>query len=221
MPISATCPTCSHDFLVKDEIAGKSFRCKHCGGTVKVDLPRRSKVVEELPTASGDDESWGYDSWSGEDADHALSAPPRRKGGSKPQRNAQPNDPSVMPIEAMFAIGCIAVLGFLNLWELASNDDLVWKIIAFVRLGVEARVVWGIRQRMDQTGIAATIAAVMMTLISVYALFALATDPDLRIDMSARQILLARIYFTAQTLAEIGVIVGLNLPRTRAFLASR
>ncbi len=121
----------------------------------------------------------------------------------------------------MLAVGCIGVLGVLNLWELASGDALVWKLIAVVRIAVEARVVWGLYKQINQTGIAATIAAVMMTLLSVFLLWTLATDPDLRIDMTPQEFSMARIFFSIQTAAEIGVIIGLNLPRSRSYLAPR
>lgn len=127
---------------------------------------------------------------------------------------------SAIPIEAIVAIGCIGALGVLNLWELASGDALVWKLIAVVQLIVEARVIYGIWNRINQTGIAATVAAVMMTVLSMVLLWLLSSDPEMRADLTARQLQLAQAYFIIQTIAEIGVIVGLNLPRTRAFLSS-
>ena len=85
---------------------------------------------------------------------------------------------------------------------------------------VEARVIYGIGNRIHQTGIAATVAAVMMTVLSMVVLWQLSSDPEMRADLTPRQLQLAQAYFSIQTVAELGVIVGLNLPRTKAFLSS-
>lgn len=228
MPISVLCPKCERNFLVKDEIAGKSFRCKDCQAIVKVPSATRTQIVKEIETEEtsvGDGGDWGYDSWNGEDTTTSLrtkraSSQARSKPADKRHNVTQPRAVSAIPIEAIVVIGCIGALGVLNLWELASGDALVWKLIAVVRLIVEARVIYGIWNRINQTGIAATVAAVMMTVLSMVLLWQLSSDLEMRADLTAHQLQLAQAYFIIQTIAEIGVIVGLNLPRTRAFLSS-
>lgn len=62
MPISVLCPKCERNFLVKDEIAGKSFRCKDCQAIVKVPSATRTQIVKEIETEEtsvGDGGDWG------------------------------------------------------------------------------------------------------------------------------------------------------------------
>lgn len=125
----------------------------------------------------------------------------------------------LMPIELMLAVACIAVLGVLNLWQLASSDPAVWKIVAVIRLIVEARVVWGFWTQNRQTGIAATVAAVMMATVSLYLLLGPLRDPQVLADISREEQRNSRIYFCIQAIAEIGVIVCVNLPKSRRHLS--
>ena len=237
MPINIACPQCQRAFTVRDEIAGKSFRCKDCHAIVSVpgikppqqksaepesaelrpSVAKRKPVAPELPA----EEDWGYDETWQDDQQSELPAPVRRaKKKAAPERTADTTDSPVIPIEGMLAIASIAVLGVLNLWVLISPDDILWKLIAAIRIAVEARVVWGIRERNGQTGLAATIAAVMMTLISVFMLWSLSSDPEVRADVSPQELRNGQIFLAVQAVAEIGVIVGLNLPRTRRWMAT-
>ena len=144
----------------------------------------------------------------------------RTKRKTTAERSADTSESPVIPIEGILSIASIAVLGVLNLWVLISPDDILWKLIAAIRIAVEARVVWGIRERNGQTGLAATIAAVMITLISAFMLWSLNSDPEVRADVSPQELRNGQIFVTVQLVAEIGVIVGLNLPRTRRWMAT-
>lgn len=231
MPISVSCPQCQRQFVVRDEVAGKSFRCKDCETVVSVPALRpavpkstqteapakkRRSVAPEPPA----DEEWNDDSWQEEQPSELPPVPKRTRRKVVSERNERADDSSVMPIEAMLAMASIAVLGVLNLWVLLSPDDVLWKLIALLRLAVEARVVWGIYQRNGQTGLAATIAAVMMALISAFMFWSLTFDAEVRADLDSRDLRSGQLFSVLQTVAEIGVIVGLNLPRTRRWMAA-
>ncbi len=192
MAIQVNCPHCETAASVRDESAGKSVRCKVCQGTIRVPA-----VVEDSADEFGVPEK------------------ARRKGKSKSKSG------SGTPLGLVFAMACVGVLMLLNLWELASGDDLVWKLIAVLRLFVEARVIWGLREKQDETALTATVAATMMTLLSCYLLFVAFADPELKVEMTASELVASKVYFSLQALAEIGVIVGLNLPASRAFLAKK
>ena len=237
MPINVACPQCQRQFVVRDEIAGKSFRCKDCETVVSVPAikpaqqkpavpgstePRPSLAKRKAATpAPPAEEDWGYDETWQDDQQSQLPAPARRaKRKAAPERTEDARESPVIPIEGMLSIASIAVLGVLNLWVLISPDDILWKLIAAIRIAVEARVVWGIRERNGQTGLAATIAAVMMTLISVFMLWSLSSDPEVRADVSPQELRNGQIFLAIQAVAEIGVIVGLNLPRTRRWMAT-
>lgn len=125
------------------------------------------------------------------------------------------------PYGVLLAAACVGVLMLLNLWEMASGDELVWKIIAMLRIFVEVRVLWGLKQRQDQTALTATVAAAMMTVISLYLTYNLFTDPDLKIDLTAQEMFASKLYFVIQTMAEVGVLLGINLPSSKRFLTVR
>ena len=135
------------------------------------------------------------------------------------ERDADSGESPAIPIEGMLSIASIAVLGVLNLWVLISPDAILWKLIAAIRIAVEARVVWGIRERNDQTGLAATIAALMLILISAFMLWSISTDYEIHAEVNPEDLRNGRNFLMIQTVAEIGVIVGLNLPGTRRWIA--
>jgi hypothetical protein len=235
MPINIACPQCQRQFVVRDEIAGKSFRCKDCEAIVSVPAskpapqkPVAPKSAEPMPSVAKHkapeppaEEDWGYNETWQDDQQSELPAPVRRaKKKAAPERSEETSESPVIPIEGMLAIASIAVLGVLNLWVLISPDDILWKLIAAIRIAVEARVVWGIRERNGQTGLAATIAAVMMTMISVFMLWSVTSDPEVRADISPQELRNGQIFLAVQAVAELGVIVGLNLPRTRRWMAT-
>ncbi|MCA9053295.1 MAG: hypothetical protein KDA75_05625 [Planctomycetaceae bacterium] len=45
MAISVQCPHCSHDYTVKDDAAGRKFKCKECGAVVEV--PAAAGVADD------------------------------------------------------------------------------------------------------------------------------------------------------------------------------
>lgn len=55
MALSVTCPTCGQTYRVKDELAGKKFRCKHCQAIVVISndmiLAEEAEPDPILPTA--------------------------------------------------------------------------------------------------------------------------------------------------------------------------
>lgn len=151
-----------------------------------------------------------------EDREEEYGRPERARKTSKAKSKSAR---SGTPPGVVLAMVCVGALMLLNLWELASDDEIVWKFIAVLRLFVEARVLWGLKERQDQTALTATVAAGMMTLVSFYMLYMLFTDLDLRMEITPKQLLASKIYFILQGVAEIGVIAGINLPGSKAFLS--
>ncbi len=61
MPIKAKCRKCSRDYTVKDELAGKKFRCKQCEAPVTV--PQPAVLIEDEP----EEDEWGSDDFGSTD----------------------------------------------------------------------------------------------------------------------------------------------------------
>lgn len=144
-----------------------------------------------------------------------TSLEPRRRKKKKPQHPTG----DVRPWGILLAAASIGVLLLLNLWTLGSGDELVWKLIALLRLFVEVRVLWGLKQRQDQTALTATVAAGMMTVISVYLLYMVLFDAEVQAEATRQELRNSRIYFSLQTLAEMGVLLGINLPASKRYLS--
>ena len=193
MSIRVTCPQCQTTVSVREEAAGKSVRCKVCQGSLRVPA-----ALEDIEEEYGRPEQ-------------------ARKTSKTKSRSAK----SGTPHGVVLAMSCVGVLMLLNLWELASDDGIVWKFIAVLRLFVEARVLWGMKERQDQTALTATVAAGMMTLVSFYMLYIVFTDLELQVEMTSAERVASKVYFLVQTFAEIGVIVGINLPESKVFLSKR
>lgn len=148
--------------------------------------------------------------------DDDLPEPRHRK-----KRRAQRVSGDVRPFGVLLAAASIGILLLLNVWTLLSGDELVWKLIAVLRLFVEIRVLWGLKERQDQTALTATVAAGMMAVISLYLLYIALFDADLRLESTVQELRNARIFFSLQTLAELGVLLGLNLPASKRYLSVR
>ena len=148
--------------------------------------------------------------------DDDLPEPRHRK-----KRKSQRISGDVRPFGVLLAAASIGVLLLLNVWTLLSGDELVWKLIAVLRLFVEIRVLWGLKERQDQTALTATVAAGMMAVISIYLLYIALFDADVRLESTVQELRNARIFFSLQTLAEFGVLLGLNLPASKRYLSVR
>ncbi|MEW4487299.1 hypothetical protein AB1L42_04410 [Thalassoglobus sp. JC818] len=79
MPIRATCRECGKSYNVRDELAGKKFRCKQCQKPVSV--PQPAVLEEEEPEPEED--LWGSDFGSFDDEDDYLPPPPPKKKKKK------------------------------------------------------------------------------------------------------------------------------------------
>ncbi|MDY0164909.1 MAG: hypothetical protein RBS80_00110 [Thermoguttaceae bacterium] len=99
MSISVTCPGCSRKYLAKEELAGRTLRCKLCGQSLRVPVPELTfpgPEWEPLPGLHNDDDFWAENLGTAADAkaigsntpsDSArtplLLRPPRRIDGKR------------------------------------------------------------------------------------------------------------------------------------------
>ena len=130
MPIQATCRKCSKSYTVKDELAGKKFRCKQCQAVVTV--PQPAVILEEdepdddLFAESddfGDDDFGSFDDdfggGFGDDYEDDYSPPPRKKkkpaARKKKKRRKKSSGPGIGSRIGAIAggvFGFLIVLGF-------------------------------------------------------------------------------------------------------------
>ncbi len=108
MSISAICPSCSRQYKLKDEMAGKSFSCKDCGEKIRVG---KSGTAEQSKLRSQGDETADLDPWS-------SPLPPRKRPATTAARR-ETSKPSRIPLiagicagVAIIAIAIVAVVIF-------------------------------------------------------------------------------------------------------------
>jgi hypothetical protein len=135
MPISVDCPKCSKTYTVKDEFAGRKFRCKECGAGVSV------------PDAAGggDDDPWGDDlDDAGGDA-----LPPKRSSAGKKKKKSRGGG---MPATVIVAIVCESILILLNLVGVAGNlmsENVPGACGSLFHVMIEAAAIFGYIQRQN------------------------------------------------------------------------
>jgi hypothetical protein len=107
MPISADCPRCGKTYQVKDDFAGKKFRCKACQGVVTVPAAGEGGGGEKDPWDDLDLGSFqSGDPYADAESEAPAEAPRRRTKGKKKSKSQSGG----MPATIMTAIGCEAVL---------------------------------------------------------------------------------------------------------------
>ncbi|MEZ6068307.1 MAG: hypothetical protein R3B90_21920 [Planctomycetaceae bacterium] len=141
MPISVKCPQCQTTVNVKDEFAGRKFRCKTCGSAVTV------------PQAAGsDDDEWGDDDLEGGeplDQGEALPRPKRRKSSGGRSRRSSGGG---MPTPVVIAIVCECLLILFNLLSIAGNlmsSNIGGACGAGFRILIEGAAILGYVQRQN------------------------------------------------------------------------
>jgi membrane protein YdbS with pleckstrin-like domain len=149
MSIQFACPACARPLSVKQELAGKSARCPHCGATLRVPGPEQAAVVRK-------EES------SGLAGAHQPAAPPPLPGPAKqvPAGHAPAGDPVLWwghprmfrgePTRFLALIVAVAAGGAIC-WALAAvtHSPKVGLVAALVILAVVGMIVltWWLRCR--------------------------------------------------------------------------
>lgn len=133
MPIKAKCRKCSKSYTVKDELAGKKFRCKQCEAPVTV--PQPAVLIEDEP----EDDDWGsgdFGDFSEDDYDDIPARPKKRKkkpAAKKKRKKKRSSSGSGVGAKIGAILG--GVFGFLVV------VSLIMKIISGVG-GIDIGVSW-------------------------------------------------------------------------------
>lgn len=114
MPISVNCPSCGRAYSVKDDAAGKKFRCKQCEAVVSVpDAPSEAEgdPWDNLDLSAADDP------YADGDTDEAPAQLPVRRRKKKSAKKSS----SGMPISVMVATAGEVCLILLNMVGIVGN----------------------------------------------------------------------------------------------------
>lgn len=115
MPIDVSCPRCGHGYSVKDDAAGRRFKCKHCGDAI--DVPGATLTEASPPESRGFE--LASDADRREPTDDALLPASGRRG-----RRASSATPSSRLGKASLIIGCIV-------WVLVAIGFVVMMVVGF------------------------------------------------------------------------------------------
>lgn len=198
MAIDVTCQ-CGSTYSVKEENAGRKFKCKQCGEVLQV--PAIKKRDEKLPSDLFSDDTDNYD-----DSDDEL--PPPRRGGRSRRRKGRGDAASRVTAPAI----CLLVLSVVHLLlhllnalltligvaavanqGNADGANLAGQVIGVVvGLGIGVLYVWGYWQMLQRRSYSTVRSTVIVSLIPLcsqlvcigipFAIWALVVlnDPDVK-----------------------------------------
>ncbi|MEX0725661.1 MAG: hypothetical protein WD065_05300 [Planctomycetaceae bacterium] len=119
MPIRVSCPECSQDYQLKDELAGKKVRCKMCQAIVPVPLPVKAKPTVEYDDVNFEDEDDDGDEFDFEEAQREerrsqrVKRPNRVKAKPLKKKKKRRRDDDLEPGDRWFyRAGKIATIAF-------------------------------------------------------------------------------------------------------------
>ena len=219
MAIAISCGKCGKRYSVKEELAGKKIRCKECETLIAIPLPDN----DDDPFGGMKLKSTGRAVDDEEDDDDGEDLRPVRrtklKNKSTSRRNWRPSDG--MPLGVILAISAVAILMALNSFATLSFflNPSPLLIVPAIRAVIEWRVISGLRQRLSQTRLTATVMAALMSLIIATIWFGVLENPAIGgIRRPPEEIFFLRLVLGIQAGCEIIVIVGLNLSSSRRYL---
>jgi hypothetical protein len=138
MSIDVACPECAKVHKVKEEAAGKKFRCKGCQAVVSI--PEAAEISEPDPWDVVD-----------EDAEAPPPMPRRRKAQpAKRSRSSSSSSGSGMPVTVIVSICINALMIVGNLFGIVVNlmmGNLPSVGGVFIRLGIEIAIIKGLVDR--------------------------------------------------------------------------
>lgn len=139
MPISADCPQCGKTYQVKDDFAGKKFRCKACEGVVSV--PAAGGGSSGDPWDDLDLNSFG-DRERDEDGNE-FEAPPAPRRRSKGKKKSRGGGMPVTVIVALVAESILLLLSGVLLIGSLVGFDICGAFIMFIRVALEGGAIFG------------------------------------------------------------------------------
>jgi predicted Zn finger-like uncharacterized protein len=152
MAISVTCPSCSKSYQVKDDAAGKKFRCKACETVVTVPAESAAPAAAEGDPWENLDLPAQEDPYASDNPyafDAAPAAAPARRGK---KRSAKAARGAGMPVTVIVALVCESILLLLSLIGLVGSAivlDICGGFFQFIRVGLEAGAIYGYVQAVN------------------------------------------------------------------------
>ena len=140
MAIQVSCARCGTDFRIKDELAGRRFRCSTCQAAVSA------------PERPSEDDPWDL---SDEDYGEAIPDPPEEESRPAPRKKKRATRKSRssggMPASVMIAmcctglVFCIIILGVIGCTVAPNGQQVIVPLL--VRFGINIGIVLGLKNR--------------------------------------------------------------------------
>jgi hypothetical protein len=141
MSIDVACPECAKVHKLKEEAAGKKFRCKGCQAVVSI--PEAAEIAEPDP-------------WDVVDEDAEAPPPMARRRKPQPAKRARSSSSSGsgMPVTVIVSICINALMMAGNLFGIVTNlmaGNMPGVGGVFIRLGIEVAIIKGLIDRSSKT----------------------------------------------------------------------
>lgn len=162
MAINASCPQCGKTYQVKDDFAGKKFRCKACEGVVSVPA---AKAASGDPWDNLDLDSFQDHDPYGDGGTEPPVAPRRRSSGGKKKTRSRSGGMPVTVIVALSAIGLLMAFNVFGIVSQLIQGAIPGSCGSFIRLLVEIAVMAGLIKRSAAARWVAIILSGIMTLL--------------------------------------------------------
>jgi hypothetical protein len=140
MSIDVACPECAKVHKVKEEAAGKKFRCKGCQAVVSI--PEAAEIAEPDP-------------WDVVDEDAEAPPPMARRRKSQPAERGRSSSSSGsgMPVTVIVSICITALMLAGNLFGIVTTlmgGNMTGAGGSFIRLGIEIAIIKGLIDRSNK-----------------------------------------------------------------------
>ncbi|MFN0050608.1 MAG: MJ0042-type zinc finger domain-containing protein, partial [Planctomycetales bacterium] len=177
MPIDVRCPSCDKAYKVKDDAAGKKFRCKNCETAI---------VVPELVLEA---DPWdAVDEQEAEEPQTPLPPRTRRKrpaAAPTPRRSSRGGGMPATIIVAIITNVLLIPVGLLDLVGNAISLNILGSTFALARIGIEGAIIKGLYDQSNRTRWTAIVLDILGLLCGSLVLIGLAATTQLPVRIPA------------------------------------
>lgn len=185
MAIEISCAACGKDFRVKDEMAGRKFRCSGCQATVPIPAAKSGDDPWELS-----DEDYGEAIPDPKDEEESRPTPRKKKRTTRKSRSSDSMPaPVIIAMTCTGVMFCVIILALLG--SVIDPDGRKNIIPLLVRLGFNVQIFFGLMNRKSSSRTSSIVLSVLGLIFVGFVFFAAADKLTGGVDGIALQVAVA------------------------------